>query len=92
MLNMYSDHYKLKAHHVDGASRRRFRIRPKWTTRKPNMTGEQTVVPKDPDQLLELLAQSCAEAERVAQATALERDWRLAQMARERVAAFRVAL
>lgn len=79
---MYSDHYRLKAHHVDGASRRRFRIRPKWTTRKPNMTGEQTVVPKDPNQLLELLAQSCTEAERVALTTGLERHQRHAQTAR----------
>ncbi len=88
MLNMYSDNYRLKAHHVDGASRRRFRIRPKWKTRKPNTTGEQTAVPKDPDQLLELLAKSCTEAERVALTTGLESHQRHAQTARDRLVAF----
>ena len=89
MLNMYSDHYRLTANHVDGARGRRFRIRAKGLPKKRNTTSKPTDEPKDAQVLLVLLQESCAEAERVAGTTRLERDYRLAMAARRRFEEFR---
>ncbi len=89
MLNMYSDHYRLTANHVDGARARRFRIGAKRKPRAPITTTGPARVPKEPRALLDLLKESCVEAERVALTTGFQRHLRLAELAQERVEEFR---
>lgn len=85
MLNMYSDHYRLIANHADGARARRFRMRPKRLPRKVSPETGTRVEPKGPRELLELLERSHAEALRVARATGLARDQRVAWEANQRL-------
>ena len=85
MLNMYSDHYRLTANHVDGARARRFRIRARGKSRKVAKTPEPSSAPKDAELILGLLEKSCADAEGVAQTTGLQRHLRLAEQARQRL-------
>ena len=85
MLNMYSDHYRLTANHVDGARARRFRIRARGKPRKTIKTREPSSVARDEQMLLGLLEKSCADAERLAQTTALQRHLKLAEQAKQRL-------
>lgn len=48
MLNMYSDHYRLIANHVDGARGRRFRMRSKPKAQKTSKSCE----PMGPKEIL----------------------------------------
>lgn len=64
-------------------------MRPKRLPRKINPETGTRVLPKDPHELLELLEQSNAEAMRVARATGLERDRRVALEAYQRLEAER---
>jgi hypothetical protein len=85
MLNMYSDHYRLTANHVDGARTRRFRMRARGKLRKTIKTCETSSVVQDEQILLGLLEKSYADAERVAQTTALQRHLKLAEQAKQRL-------
>ena len=85
MLNMYSDHYRLTANHVDGARARRFRIRAKSKPSKANNTREPSSVPKNAEVVLGLLEKSYADAQRIARTTGLQRHLKLAEHAGKRL-------
>ena len=84
MIAMFSEHYSQKALQVDGASRRRFRL--KRTSRKKSKDATVQIV--DPAQLEASLQSSYLEASSYARATGFDHARRREQEMLDRLRAF----